>query len=105
MNDTVRLLRDHHPVDLTMQGEVIARAARIFVTTDRVLVWQMDEQRNPVLTHQLGLAQDHGIQPNRGSLTGPLELTLDNGLVVYANRALGCGCGSSLKVLDRPVDF
>ena len=100
------LVRDYHPVDVVSEGKVLATGARAFVTTTTLLVYQADEFRNVVLTHTLRLADGSAPRADRGTLRhGNLDLTLDDGTVVWVNRGQGCGCHSPLKIMERPVSW
>lgn len=97
------LLRDYHPVDVTRDGEVLALGARVFVTTDAALVYVADDQRNTVLVHSIDLDPSGAPRADRGTLRGALDLPAADGGRVWLNRSRGCGCGSPLKVMARPV--
>ena len=99
------LLRDYHPVDVTRAGEVLAVGARVFVTEDAALVYVADDHRNPVLVHSIALDPGRAPRADRGTLRGSLDLLDADGRQVWLNRARGCGCGSPLKVMSRPVSW
>lgn len=99
-----RLLRDYHPVDVTVGGDVLAVGARVFVTDVALLVYQADDQRQVVRTHAIPLATDNLPRADRSSLRGAaLDLMTDEGNQVWVNTGRGCGCGSPLRIMERPL--
>lgn len=99
-----RMHRDLFPCDVTLDGHVVATNARVFVTSGRLLVYKAEERRC-VLAFQSPLQRGAPeIQRDRASLVGRLEVSTSSG-VVYLNRSRGCGCGSPLRVLPRPVGW
>jgi hypothetical protein len=112
LSDVELLRRDIHPAEILMPSGALVREARVFVTTDRVLVYRRVDG-TIVKEYELPLA-DPGIVPaQRGSLNGGrLEMTcrfaLSDGeqlLPVIVNQGAGCGCGSPLKALAPPVGW
>jgi hypothetical protein len=95
-----RLLRDVHPVEVTI-GDRVILAARVFVTDHRVVVYREggahDGRKRPDIAFSAVVTGDAPIA-NRGSLTGPLAVQTDVG-TVRINRGRGCGCHSVLKAL------
>jgi hypothetical protein len=111
MTDVELLRRDVHPAEVLMPSGALIREARVFVTTERVLVYR--NQGGIKLVQELYLAEPGCITAARGSLNGGrLEMTcrfdLSDGeqlLPVYVNQGAGCGCGSPLKALAPPVGW
>ena len=101
-----RLLRDYHPVDVIADDEVVAVNARAFVTTEAIEVYCADEQRNVV--HVASLPIDRAAAPrgDRGTLRGArLDVQLADERTCWLNAGRGCGCGSPLKVMERPASW
>jgi hypothetical protein len=92
------LHRDCFPVDVTLGDRVVARQARVFVTSRRVLIYAGNMQK--VYEAEISNAPER----NRGSLVGPLDLNVAEG-VLWLNRSGGCGCHSPLKALSPPVSW
>lgn len=95
-----RLLRDVHPVEVSVDGRVL-RAARVFVTTDRLVAYIEGRaemgRRRPQIALSAALTAERP-EKRRDSLPGPLTIETDAGPVTLS-RGRGCGCGSSLKLL------
>lgn len=100
------LRRDIHPAEVLLPDGELLREARVFVTSERLLVWQKREgQVRQVLALDLVMAPP----PSRASLNGgSLELGCwvdGEEQPVYVNPGRGCGCGSPLKALAPPVGW
>ena len=100
-----RLLRDVANAEVYAPHAAPAplRRARAFITTDRVIVYAEDDQRNVRLVLDEAIT---GTRPeaDRSTLQGQLTIETAEGLV-YVSRGGGCGCRSALKALSAPVDW
>ena len=99
METAERLRRDLHPVEVTI-GDRVILAARVFVTDRRIVVYREgggpDGRKRPTIAFSADVVEP--VEPNAGSLTGPLVVETSEG-TVRLNRGAGCGCHSVLKLL------
>lgn len=80
-------------------GSVLT-ACRVFVTTNRLLAYQMvDGAISRTVDMQI---VPESVPADRGSLFGSLECAGPDG-TAWVNRGRGCGCGSPLKALGPPI--
>lgn len=102
------LRRDIHPAEVLLPDGKLLLDARVFVTTERVLVWKVKEGRvQQVLERPLRAGVE--IPASRQSLNGGrlevgCELDGEKELLTI-NQGHGCGCGSPLKALAAPVPW
>jgi hypothetical protein len=101
--DTERLSRDVHPVDVVGdQLDSVYVNARVLVTSSRLLIFTATDGR---IAEPVELALTEPIAASRGTLNGGrLELQTEVG-TVWVNPGRGCGCGSPLKAMARPLDW
>lgn len=97
-----RLHRDLGNVQVTIGPQLVAARARVFVTDRRVLVYVATEDRKVELAEDVAILGDPP-ERNRGTLGGGRVFieTADGPLTIAP--AGGCGCGSPLKSMTRPV--
>jgi hypothetical protein len=100
-----RMLRD------VQRAEVFApdvhnapkRATRVFITTERIVVWQTDDQNRPTVFLDSRITGELP-QADRATLVGQLRIETEDG-DVHITRARGCMCGSSLLALSPPIPW
>lgn len=100
---TERLLRDVHPAEVLV-GERLIRDARVFLTSRRLLVFTAGSA-GIERALEIEVRQPCGVDANRGTLQGRLEIPLPDDTTVLVNPGRGCGCGSPLKALGPPVGW
>lgn len=101
-----RLCRDLHPVEVSI-GAKIVKGARVFITTDRVIVYREVGEHTGLKRPSIAFSAEvtgESPQPSRSGLTGPMSIDTSEGTVLL-NRAAGCGCNSILKTLSSPVTW
>ncbi len=101
-----RLVRDLFPCEVYVVGGKVIRLARVFVTTERVIVWEDSKHHGLRIAEDFRLAEPWAVEPSRAMLTTKdrLEIAgLVRGLIV--NKAHGCGCTSALKGIPRPAEW
>jgi hypothetical protein len=95
-----RLVRDHFPTECLLPDGSPVKEARVFVTSERVIVWTRGEGFRPRVAYSAPLTTQ--VERDRGSLRTTLVVETEDGRL-YVNKARGCGCGSVLKALGPPV--
>ena len=95
-----RLRRDLFPCDVTLEGELYARGARVFITDTEALVYVANADRSIPEPTRIEIIAPPSVF--RGPFVGRLELETEAG-TMHLNRARGCGCHSPLKALAEPV--
>jgi|ERR1039458_690119 hypothetical protein len=97
------LRRDLFPAELLLADGRVLRECRVFVTTSRLLAWQVNQSRVDVAC-DLDLAVAGSVGLKRDTTSLPLVVDTEAG-TVYVNRGRGCGCHSPLKALGAPVPW
>lgn len=98
------LVRDVFPAEVCEVGGRVWSRARVFVTTERLVVWSMGRDRVPVKVVDAALAEPGVIEATMEAPMGPLEIaTLTRGYLV--NRGRGCRCQSALLALAPPAEW
>jgi hypothetical protein len=93
------LVRDIFPAEVVEPGGQVFTGARVFVTTERFIVWRMVKG---VRTKTIDLNLTEPIEKSTDILERPLEImTLTRGFLV--NQGRGCGCHSPLRALGPPA--
>lgn len=84
-----RLLRDVWPVEVTCAGSVLARKARVCITTKRLYLYDLSGFTTTIAVTDPPAA-------SRNSLFGSLPIDTERG-TVYLNKG-GCRCGPVRKL-------
>jgi hypothetical protein len=101
-----RLVRDVHPAEVSMPDGQVLTGVRVFVTSERLIVFSADAQRQIRQVLNTPLAQPCSVPASRNTLgAGALEARLADGGTAWINRGQGCGCSSPLKTLGPPVPW
>lgn len=100
---TERLLRDCFPCEVLLDGRVV-KDCRVFVTSERLLVWHEVAHRPVVLLNE-PRASTTQVERDRGTLRDSLAVQVADGRIVFVNQGRGCGCHSVLKALGPPVPW
>lgn len=95
-----RLRRDLFPCDVTLEGDLFARGARVFITDTEALVYTANADRTIAGPTRIELIDPPATF--RGLFIGRIDLETEAG-TMHLNRAKGCGCHSPLKALPEPV--
>lgn len=106
-----RLHRDLFPVDVTLDGAVVAMTARVFITNQRVLVYAVRVAHGTGVTAatrpEMRVTSFHAqsdVVRDRSTLSGHLDVDTERG-TLHINRSHGCGCGSPLRAVAKPVSW
>jgi hypothetical protein len=102
--DTARLLRDLFPAEVELDGEVIARQARVFVTDSEVIVFVEGVARSVREVHRFALIPGSFAASRVTNWTGSVPIETSEGKL-YAHRERGCGCHSPLKAMTPPAGW
>ena len=99
------MARDIYPARVVMVDGRAERACRVFVTSQRVVVYRLSAGRIVRLAEH-ELAEGSSVAPDRSSLMvgRSLEVETSDGVLVVEREA-GCGCGSPLKALGPPIEW
>jgi hypothetical protein len=97
------LCRDIFPAELALYDRVVTEC-RVFVTTTRLLAWQVGTAGKIEVAADLDLAEAGGVEMKRDTTQLPLKVETTEG-TVFVNKGRGCGCHSPLKALGAPVPW
>lgn len=101
-----KLIRDVHPADVLLPDGRMVTGARVFVTSHRLLAYNVQGHGDIVQALDVELEQPGTVPASRGTLgNGRLEARLADGSTAWINRGAGCGCHSPLKALAAPVKW
>jgi hypothetical protein len=97
------LRRDIFPAELSIDGRVLTDC-RVFVTTTRLLAWQVSPGGKIEVVADHDLAAAGSVEMKRDTTHLPLRVETSGG-VAFINKGRGCGCHSPLKALGAPVPW
>lgn len=103
------MVRDVFPAEvmLTRDGEsTVLTGVRVFVTTDRVTIWALDDKKEIVQLHSITGTTTEAT-PSRSTMQEGerFAVAVPNGQHLLINKGRGCGCGSKLKALAPPINW
>jgi hypothetical protein len=90
------VLRDAFPATVTLNGNLLARTARVAVTRQRVYAWIADG-RTPRLILDAPYDPAASIVPRYNAPTGQRTVLATDGGNVLVDRQRGCGCSNPLS--------
>jgi len=100
------LARDVFPAEVSLPDDRVLTGVRVFVTSRRLLVYRVGEDRSIEVAIDEPLATEGSVSRDRSSLRrATLECVLASGETVYVNSGRGCGCSSPLRALGPPVSW
>lgn len=101
------VVRDVFPAEVIVDGEVLARPARVLITRGRVFVFEASNGRPRLAFHHQWRTEGSTVPDTHAPKNTPAHLILsggqDDGKVLHVNRAGGCGCGNPLKAAPLSV--
>ena len=95
-----RLRRDLFPCEVTLAGELVARGARVFITTTEALIYTAAADGSVELHARIEIGEPP--VTFSGPFIGRLEVDTEVG-TMHLNRSRGCGCHSPLAALAPPA--
>jgi hypothetical protein len=100
------MVRDIHPAEVALKDGTVLTGVRVFVTTERCVVWTEDKTVGKVRKALEFVVFESDATPSRSTMGAGERfevIGLTDGIII--NKGRGCGCGSPLKALTPPVNW
>jgi hypothetical protein len=106
VSDDERMVRDVFPAEVVFTDGTVLTGVRVFVTTERCMIWALDDKKELVNVHALYNTTTDA-KPSRNTLQEGerVAIDVDNLQRLVVNKGRGCGCGSKLKALSPPINW
>lgn len=99
------MVRDIHPAEVVLSDGRVLTGARVFITTERFIVWTQDARRNITKTVELPLTTTTADRSRATMQDGQRFEVSGESYTAIVNKGNGCGCHSPLKGLGSPVGW
>jgi hypothetical protein len=99
------MVRDVHPAEVSLSDGRLISPARVFITSERLIIWKEDKERNISKVLETAVTFTDS-EKTRNSLNAGQRIEVySDEVTAIINKGLGCGCHSKLKALGTPVPW